>query len=73
MPASLSPYEASAAETISRLPRSIATVVTLIESADSASIGQRIALTLVHPVFGTLYEYNGVFHYEVAPEAQKEG
>jgi hypothetical protein len=50
------------------LPRLIAPVVRLRESAEKQAGRQRVALTVDMPVLGRLYEYEGTFEYGVEPE-----
>lgn len=51
-----------------RLPRLIAPVVRLRESAEKQSGRQRVALTVDMPILGRLYEYEGVFEYRIHPD-----
>ncbi|SJN35689.1 hypothetical protein FM104_09005 [Microbacterium esteraromaticum] len=48
-----------------RLPRLIAPVVRLRESAEKQSGRQRVVLTVDMPLIGRLYEYDGTFEYRV--------
>lgn len=48
-----------------RLPRLIAPVVRLRESAEKQAGSQRVALTVDMPLIGRIYEYEGVFTYRI--------
>lgn len=48
-----------------RLPRLIAPVVRLRESAEKQAGNQRVALTVDMPLIGRIYEYEGVFTYRI--------
>lgn len=48
-----------------KVPRFIAPVVRLRESAEKQAGRQRVSLTVDMPVIGRLYEYEGVFGYRV--------
>lgn len=48
-----------------RLPRLLSPVVRLRESAEKQAGRQRVALTVDMPLFGRIYEYEGVFTYRL--------
>lgn len=52
------------------LPRFIAPVVRLRESAEKQAGRQRVSLTVDMPLIGRLYEYEGTFSYAVEPDAR---
>ncbi len=49
------------------LPRSIAPRVVLTESFDDDADAQRVEIAVVAPLIGTIYEYAGMFQYEIRP------
>ncbi|GMA30394.1 hypothetical protein GCM10025875_03860 [Litorihabitans aurantiacus] len=51
-----------------RVPRVVSPTVRLQESFDAASGRQRVDLTVVHPLLGRLYGYNGLFTYRIEKE-----
>lgn len=52
-----------------RIPRLIAPVVRLRESAEKQAGRQRVALTVDMPLIGRIYEYEGVFSYRLEADA----
>lgn len=52
-----------------RLPKLLAPVVRLRESAEKQAGRQRVSLTVDMPVIGRLYEYEGTFSYAVHEDA----
>ena len=52
-----------------RIPRLLAPRILLRESADAASGGQRVALTVDLPLLGRIHEYAGTFRYEFEEDA----
>ena len=57
------------------VPRSIAPRVSLVERFDDAANqgagAQRVSVTVDAPLLGRLYEYTGIFDYEVRPEPDR--
>ncbi|AWB89248.1 DUF4166 domain-containing protein [Salinibacterium hongtaonis] len=52
-------------------PRPLSPRVSLTERFDDEADAQHVSIVLAHPALGRLYEYSGLFRYELAGEAEE--
>ncbi|MGN7798723.1 DUF4166 domain-containing protein [Leifsonia sp. 22587] len=55
-----------------RIPSPIAPVVVLTERWDEDAGQQRVSITVTLPVIGRIYQYGGLFRYDVTPEGDQQ-